>query len=298
MCEKRAEHGFSHIVGFITPSAMAQYAIVSILNSTNMKNMTIRDTIFAAVDRLAQQYPPDKITMSLVAKEADVSQPTVRRYIGGKQQLKELLQVEQGSPADTPPDTRSRILLAARKVFAREGYAGATLDAIAAQAGLTKGAVYWHFTNKNALFLALMEEHINTNLAVIPQEVESSFAMPGEAGVAQLLSFMLSRAQAMPDWVQLYFEFVTQSREQEVQEMLSTEAYQKAVAKNQQLVQQLQANGQINPDLDSFAVATFWSALVDGLMLFWKIDPNHINPTAMAPELAKILWAGLKPENS
>lgn len=258
--------------------------------------MTIRDTILAAIDRLAEQYPPDKITMGLVAKEADVSQPTVRRYVGGKQQLKELLKSEEVTPEDAPLDTRSRVLLAARKVFAREGYAGATLDAIAAQAGLTKGAVYWHFTNKNDLFLALMEEHINTNMTVIPEQVQASLSMNGEAGIAQLLTGMLTHIQARPDWVQLYFEFVTQSREQEVQEMLSTEAYQKGLARSQELVQQLQSHGQINPGLDAFVVATFWTALVDGLMLHWKIDPHRINPAAMAPELAQIVWAGLQPQ--
>lgn len=260
--------------------------------------MAIRDTILAAVDRLAEQYPPDKITMGLVAKEADVSQPTVRRYIGGKQQLKELLKSEAVTPEEAPLDTRSRILLAARRVFAREGYAGATLDAIAAQASLTKGAVYWHFTNKNDLFLALMEEQIDSNMTVIPEQVQASLSVSGEAGIAQLLGGILAHIQSMPDWVQLYFEFVTQSREQEVQDMLSTEAYQKGLARSQELVQQLQAHGQIKPELDAFVVATFWTALVDGLMLHWKIDRDRIDPAAMAPELAKILWAGLQPGDS
>lgn len=92
--------------------------------------MTLRETILAAINRLSEKYPPDKITINLVAKEADVSQPAVHRYIGGKQQLKELLESENGIPEEALLDTRSRILLAARQVFAREGYAGATLDAI------------------------------------------------------------------------------------------------------------------------------------------------------------------------
>ncbi|NJM60060.1 MAG: hypothetical protein HC849_07515 [Oscillatoriales cyanobacterium RU_3_3] len=43
--------------------------------------MTLRETILAAIDRLNEKYPPDKITISPVAKESDVSQPTVRRYL-------------------------------------------------------------------------------------------------------------------------------------------------------------------------------------------------------------------------
>ena len=71
--------------------------------------------------------------------------------------------------------------------------------------------------------------------------------------------------------------------------MLGTEAYQKGLARSQELVQQLQSHGQINPVLNPVVVATFWTALVDGLMLHWKIDPDRVDPTALAPALANIL---------
>ena len=58
--------------------------------------------------------------------------------------------------------TRGRLLEAAREVFLATGYRGATLDSIAAKAGFTKGAVYWHFPNKPALFLALVADAIAT----------------------------------------------------------------------------------------------------------------------------------------
>src|SRR5436305_12236613 len=54
--------------------------------------------------------------------------------------------------------TRARLLAAARKVFAAKGYAGAAVDDVALEAGLTKGAVYAHFRTKEALFLALLRE--------------------------------------------------------------------------------------------------------------------------------------------
>lgn len=62
-------------------------------------------------------------------------------------------------------ETRARLLEAARAEFLATGYRGATLDAIAAQAGFTKGALYWHFPNKQALFLALVANSIATNFA-------------------------------------------------------------------------------------------------------------------------------------
>ena len=49
--------------------------------------------------------------------------------------------------------TRERLLEAAARVYAQHGFGGATLDEVAAEAGLTKGAVYSHFGSKENLLL-------------------------------------------------------------------------------------------------------------------------------------------------
>jgi AcrR family transcriptional regulator len=61
--------------------------------------------------------------------------------------------------------TRSSLLAAAASVYARRGFGGATLDEVAAEAGFTKGAVYSHFGSKQNLLLALMEEHLASQVA-------------------------------------------------------------------------------------------------------------------------------------
>jgi AcrR family transcriptional regulator len=61
--------------------------------------------------------------------------------------------------------TRASLLSAAARVYARAGFGGATLDEVAAEAGFTKGAVYSHFGSKENLLLALMEEHLASQVA-------------------------------------------------------------------------------------------------------------------------------------
>jgi AcrR family transcriptional regulator len=61
--------------------------------------------------------------------------------------------------------TRARLLDAAARVYAARGFAGATLDDVAEQAGLTKGAVYGHFGSKDNLLVALMEEYLAAEIA-------------------------------------------------------------------------------------------------------------------------------------
>jgi AcrR family transcriptional regulator len=54
--------------------------------------------------------------------------------------------------------TRAALINVARKHFAHEGYSRAEIARIAAEAGLTTGAIYHHFANKKALFQAVAEE--------------------------------------------------------------------------------------------------------------------------------------------
>ncbi len=56
--------------------------------------------------------------------------------------------------------TRQQIIDAARKMFFCHGIARTTLEAIAVEAGVTRGAVYWHFKNKVDLFFTMREQTI------------------------------------------------------------------------------------------------------------------------------------------
>jgi TetR/AcrR family transcriptional regulator, acrAB operon repressor len=53
--------------------------------------------------------------------------------------------------------TRSHLLDTAERVFEQHGVSGTSLGEIAKAAGLTRGAIYWHFTDKADLFNAMME---------------------------------------------------------------------------------------------------------------------------------------------
>lgn len=57
-------------------------------------------------------------------------------------------------------ETKLSILDAAELVFDLKGVSGATLEGIAAAAGLTRGAIYWHFDDKQALLEALLKRRI------------------------------------------------------------------------------------------------------------------------------------------
>src|SRR5690242_12645727 len=57
--------------------------------------------------------------------------------------------------------TREECLAAAIEVFARRGYQRTTMDEIAAAAGVTKGALYWHYRTKEDFLIAALTK-LNT----------------------------------------------------------------------------------------------------------------------------------------
>ncbi len=86
--------------------------------------------------------------------------------------------------------TRQKILSAAERVFYEKGVSNTTLEEIAKAAGVTRGAIYWHFANKTDLFLALHD--------AVPLPQEDMVAREIETEAADTLSILEG---AMGDWL-------------------------------------------------------------------------------------------------
>jgi AcrR family transcriptional regulator len=65
--------------------------------------------------------------------------------------------------------TRSRLIRAAEKIFARDGFEAAKLEEISAEAGYTRGAFYANFESKEDLFFALLEGQISSRINTVEQ---------------------------------------------------------------------------------------------------------------------------------
>ena len=67
-------------------------------------------------------------------------------------------------------ETEQRLLDLARRHFSTHGYAGTSLDAVAADAGVTRGAVYHHFSDKRGLFLRVLTREQESVAATVERE--------------------------------------------------------------------------------------------------------------------------------
>jgi AcrR family transcriptional regulator len=103
-------------------------------------------------------------------------------------------------------ETRRRLLDAAAGEFARDGYHGASLEGIADRAGYSKGALYYNFSGKEEIFLALLDERIAGHL----QRMRRAFADEGDHR-EQLGALARETMSAIddPEWRRLFFEALT-----------------------------------------------------------------------------------------
>lgn len=86
--------------------------------------------------------------------------------------------------------TRSRLLAVGRRLFAERGFAGTSTEEVVLQAGVTRGALYYHFRNKQDLFRAVFAEVVAGTHDQVASAVATAEADPGEGLVVGCVAFL------------------------------------------------------------------------------------------------------------
>jgi len=111
---------------------------------------------------------------------------------------------KQSEPRRIPADERRALIVrAAGRAFARDGYAGARIEDIAAAAHVTKPIVYRHFDSKKALYMALLEKH-EADLPSFIERVDPE-GLPLDQLVRAILEHWFDYVREnQHDWVMLF----------------------------------------------------------------------------------------------
>lgn len=193
-------------------------------------------------------------------------------------------------PRVADPHLKSRLIDAATAEFAESGYSGATLDGIAARAGVTKGGVYFHFAGKEELFFAVLDNWRERRRRLLQVPV------PGPHGAAAALrSFLASyfafhfREPAATHLLrvlatELRGRFTARLREDDRQEQRWLRASLRDL-----LVQGLQ-DGSLLVEDPAFA-AFVLAAAVTGALEQWHTAPADVEAHCHEEELARALVA-------
>ncbi|KIO50204.1 TetR family transcriptional regulator [Nitrosospira sp. NpAV] len=95
--------------------------------------------------------------------------------------------------------TRQHLIQAAREVFLTRGVSRTTMEHIAIQAGVTRGAIYWHFSNKIALFQAMREQVF---LPLIDRMDDTLLVERSEDPLACIENFLCGTIQVLMDSIE------------------------------------------------------------------------------------------------
>jgi TetR/AcrR family acrAB operon transcriptional repressor len=109
---------------------------------------------------------------------------------------------------------REEILAAAQACFREEGYHRTTVDDIAARAGLSKGAIYWHFKGKREVFYALFDRYLES-FEAYPQAATGAPSAP--EAFRRMAAVFREGIDEIMELVDLHFEYVAHaSRERDL----------------------------------------------------------------------------------
>lgn len=194
---------------------------------------------------------------------------------------------------DVSEERRNQILEAASAVFARLGFHEARMDDIAQEAGLSKGALYLYYKSKDAIIAALLRFFFDQEISRLRDLLEGEREQSVRGQLLLVNQRMAEAMQWMAAMRPIAFEFyAVAARRKDVREFFREyfKVYRDLLAG---LIQRGIERGEFRA-VDAQGVAITLSALYEGLLLLWMIDPQAVQWEKASAESLQLLLAGLQ----
>lgn len=168
---------------------------------------------------------------------------------------------------DDAEQTRLSILLAAERLFSERGMANTSLEQVAREAGVTRGAIYWHFQDKSAVLQALRHKfrppHDELTEEALAGSTEDVFVVfeRSAAGFLRLFASDVSR--------QRIFKILT-SLPLDTTDPEAMDGWNLTL----RLAQRAHVTGILSPDIPPDEAALMLSILLNGLFNQWLTDQS------------------------
>lgn len=186
------------------------------------------------------------------------------------------------------------MVAAAERVFARQGVRGASLEDIAAEAGVSRGAVYYNFTDKEQLFLSLLRERCEERAEQLRRLAAADGDQIG-TNVRLAAEAFIDDAERDGGWTRLFIEFTSLAAERpEIRAAFATELRDCREAVAGLIRRRLNdLDLATEPLIDLATTGTI--ALANGLAIERLGDPAL--PRDLLAQLIELIIAGLQATN-
>jgi len=202
---------------------------------------------------------------------------------------------EQSKHQQRTEATRRALLEAARRIFARDGFEASRIEDIASATGHTRGAFYAHFSSKEDLFFALLEQDAGERLLILRAVLEKCPSSEGR--LHALRKYFVARV-ADRQWVLLTLEFKLFAlrhpklrarlarTHRRIRESLKLEMISK-------LIPELMRGGRASRELRRVAL----EAVLNGLVLEHAYDPETLSQTQAVSVLGRMFDVLMPPQH-
>ena len=197
---------------------------------------------------------------------------------------------------DEAQETRNRILDAAEHVFSERGVSRTSLEDIAQAAGVTRGAIYWHFKDKSDLFAAMVNRVTLPMEAMVARSSDESVEDP----IASLKACAVNalKSTATNPQVQRVFDVVTHKCEY-LGEMAGVfgriSSIQKGcVDRSEQAIRNAIKRGQLPASVNPRLAAVGLDAMLYGLISNWLANPGYLPLERQAEAMIDLYFGGLR----
>ena len=192
-------------------------------------------------------------------------------------------------------ETRMAILDAAELVFQEHGVSHTSLDEIAKAAGVTRGAVYWHFANKAALFDALIERLLEPLDARLNELQSNTDGNPLDS-LRTLALYFLECVVNDPRYFRVLE--ISWHKCEYVGEMVAIrdkhlECGGRYLAICEEGFRLAQERGYLPAELEPRCAAVGMMAIVDGLVLNWTLNRTLFPLASFGPQIVDAYLKGL-----
>ena len=173
-------------------------------------------------------------------------------------------------------ETRAQILVAAEKAFFERGVARTTLADIATLAGVTRGAIYWHFSNKAAVVQAMLDT-LHEPLEEMAKASESEDELDPLGCMRKLLVHLFHQVALDPKTRRI--NEILFHKCEFTDEMCDLRQQRRAVSLDCNVRIALALSnavnrGQLPENLDTARAAISLHAYIDGILYQWLLAPD------------------------
>lgn len=192
-------------------------------------------------------------------------------------------------------ETRSRILDAAEQIFQRQGVSRTSLADIADEAGVTRGAIYWHFKNKADLYDAMIKRVLDPEEARCNAEIMAgSDPLRFIRGLAVDFLQRLTRDSRYQRVFEIAWHKCEYVDEMAVIRDSHLECGRRFIALLEEAMRRALEMDQLPSGACPRQAAVGLIALLDGLVVNWTLEPALFPLAEYAPGLVDTYLAGLR----